>query len=120
MKVKRSEGSISPADWDTIVNELGDSTVKPANIEWWRTWTNWAQPEEGYQDTDYVALGRISYRVNPERLWFAVHAGCDTSGWGCYGDYAWVTYHKTYEDAVTNGLTKESRRWLGLELEGEE
>ena len=68
-------------------------------------------PDGGYQDTDMVAVMRLKAGT-----FASVHAGNDTTGWGCHGDY--VIWHRgdTLDDVIRNGLTNESRGWLGLTL----
>jgi hypothetical protein len=66
---------------------------------------------EEYVDTDFVALMLLD-----DFTWATVHAGNDTTGWGCHGDHVRWYRGNTFWDAVTNGLTNESRRWLGFEL----
>lgn len=111
-------GSISPLDWIEITGLLGDGVLDLKEINWVKTYSSYVF-NGGYQDTDMAAIG-YSYRHDTSSPWFALHAGNDTTGWGCHGDYARITWHATFEDAVTSGLTKESRRWLDLPLEGEQ
>ncbi len=46
--------------------------------------------------------------------WATVHAGADNTGWGCHGDYVQWRRFPTKDEAITMGLTNESRRWLEL------
>ena len=65
----------------------------------------------GWQDTDMVAVMRLK-----DGTFASVHAGNDTSGWGCHGDYTIWYLGSTLDDVIKNGLTNESRDWLGLTL----
>ena len=65
----------------------------------------------GYAEMDLAAVMRLK-----DGRWATVHAGTDTTGWGCHGDYVRWYVGPTLEDAIYNGLTNESRRWLNLEL----
>lgn len=65
----------------------------------------------GYADTDLAALIELT-----DGRWATLHAGNDTSGWGCMGDYVEWRIFDTRGEAIIMGLTNESRGWLGIEL----
>jgi hypothetical protein len=51
--------------------------------------------------------------------WAALVSWCDTTGYGCQDGTDW-TVRATREEAISQGLDKESRGHLGLALPGEE
>ncbi len=63
-----------------------------------------------YLNTDYVALIELQ-----DGRWATVHAGNDTTGWGC-NDYVDWRIFRTKEEAIGQGLTEESRRKLNQGL----
>lgn len=65
----------------------------------------------GWAEMDLVVVLKLK-----DGSFASIHAGTDTTGWGCHGDY--VRWYKgpTLEDIIHNGLTNESRRWLGFEV----
>jgi hypothetical protein len=65
-----------------------------------------------YQDTDMAAVLRLK-----DGTFASVQAATDTTGWGCHGDMVRWYMGPTLEDVIYNGLTNESRDWLGLEIE---
>ena len=67
---------------------------------------------EGWGQADYAALVELQ-----SGDWATVHAGCDTTGWGCRGDYIDWRIFISKDEAIRMGLTNESRDWLGLGLE---
>ena len=72
-------------------------------------WTN--SDEATYSEADYAALIELW-----DGSWATLHAGCDASGWACHGsDVRWRIF-STRNQAVRDGLTNESRRWLQLDL----
>ncbi len=68
--------------------------------------------EHGWGQADYAALVELQ-----SGDWATVHAGCDTTGWGCHGDYIDWRIFISRDEAIRMGLTNESRGWLGLELD---
>ena len=71
-----------------------------------------AESRYGYSQADYAALVELQ-----SGDWATVHAGCDTTGWGCHGDYVDWRIFVSKDEAIRMGLTNESRDWLGLGLE---
>jgi hypothetical protein len=61
---------------------------------------------------DLVAVVKLT-----DNRFGSIHAGTDTTGWGCHGDYVRWYVGPNLEDVIFNGLTNESRGWLGLEIE---
>lgn len=71
--------------------------------------------EGSYSEADYAALVELQ-----SGDWATVHAGCNTTGWGCHGDYVDWRIFISKDEAIKVGLTNESRGWLGLETLGEQ
>lgn len=65
----------------------------------------------GYYDTDLAALVELH-----SGKWATLHAGNDTTGWGCHGDYVDWRIFASRDEAIRMGLTNQSRVWLKLEL----
>ncbi|MGW4703733.1 hypothetical protein [Streptomyces sp. NPDC004285] len=74
----------------------------------------WATSPEGWGSTDIAFLARLT-----DGQWATCVAWSDTSGFGCREDVDW-RINPTREQAIAQGLDKESRTHLGLSLPGEE
>jgi hypothetical protein len=95
-------------DWQQIV----DGTVSLGMIyKVHAMYSSDTANDGGYDDTDYAALVELW-----DGRWATVHAGNDSTGWGCQGDYVDWRIFKTRDEAIAQGLTNESRRWLQLDL----
>jgi hypothetical protein len=108
-----------PYDWQMIFentnfNNLGpDHQAEPPSPEDVDEVLHQYTTVEGndYQDTDMVAVMRLK-----DGTFASVHAGNDTTGWGCHGDYTIWYIGDSLADVAINGLTNESRSWLGTTL----
>lgn len=74
----------------------------------------WATSPEGYGSTSLAFLAR-----HQDGRWITCVAWSDTSGFGCQQGVDW-RINDTREQAISQGLDKESRAHLGLALPGEE
>lgn len=105
-------------DWEQVLGfkTMGDEIVTLEMIDQVHAMYS-SDPEDkyhGYYDTDLAAL-----MVLNDGRWATLHAGNDTTGWGCHGDYIHWRIFATRAEAISQGLTNESRRWLKLELDDE-
>lgn len=102
-------------DWQQM---LGNSTDGQGTVglgQLYQVHAMWTNTDEGFEggDADYAALIELQ-----DGSWATLHAGCDTTGWGCQGDYVRWRVFSSRDEAVRAGLTNESRRWLQVELPG--
>jgi hypothetical protein len=101
-------------DWEMILSR-GDTDSDPVSraeiVSVPHMYSSDAGNNRDYDDTDFAALVELT-----GGRWATLHAGNDTSGWGCFGDYVRWRVFSSRDEAIAMGLTNESRRWLGLEL----
>ena len=105
---------ISDFDWNEIYGStdlLGDVSVARDEVEE-VLHQHLQMGDSGYAEMDLVAVLKLK-----DGTFASVHAGTDTTGWGCHGDYVRWYRGPTLEDVIYNGLTNESRDWLGLEIQ---
>lgn len=99
-------------DWQQL---LGNSTDDEGTVRLGQLyqihamWTNADEADTG--DADYAALVELW-----DGSWATLHAGCDNTGWGCDSDYVRWRIFGSRDEAVRDGLTNESRRWLQVDL----
>lgn len=73
----------------------------------------WAESPEGFGSVNLALVAQVSHGG-----WATCVAWADTTGFGCRGQVDW-RINATREAAISQGLDRESRRHLGLPLDGE-
>jgi hypothetical protein len=104
-----------PYDWQQVLGKSYPRDGEQVTLgQVYKVWAMYSSDVggDGYNDTDLAALVELQ---NGD--WATVHAGNDTTGWGCHGDYVDWRIFKTKAEAISQGLTSESRRWLKLTLD---
>lgn len=105
-------------DWQEVLGKSRNSSGPvPDGVEVtlgmvYKVHAMYMRSTEGWGQADYAALVELQ-----SGDWATVHAGCDTTGWGCHGDYVDWRIFVSRDEAIRMGLTNESRDWLGLGLE---
>lgn len=98
--------------WNALYDHANGEVPEPGHIV--EITHLWATSPEGYGSTDIAFLARLH-----DDRWTTCVAWSDTSGFDCRGAADWRIFGDR-EQAISQGLDKESRTHLGLSLPGEE